>query len=370
MVDPKEKKPESKPPTCCQPNGAQSDAPWVIGSVRTHAGDIPVVDTTLRFSEEVRSLVARCGVRRTSYRVEPGLYAVGRPSGESPVFVSANYRMSFDLLRSQIAGIDSWILVLDTKGINVWCAAGKGTFGTDEIVNRTKSVRLTEVVTHRRLVLPQLGASGVGAHEVKKHSGFHVVYGPVRAQDLPAFMDAGMRATPQMRRVRFSFRDRVVLIPADLILSAKYLVLAAAIFLLLSGLGAGTYSLNRVTTYGVASAVVLLLAYVAGTILPPVLLPWLPGRPFSLKGAWVGFVLALGVLWWGVGHPEVFPGMLDVVAWLFIIPAVTSFIAMNFTGSSTYTSLSGVRKEMHTAMPIQISIAAVGLGLWITALFV
>jgi len=27
---------------------------------------------------------------------------------------------------------------------------------------------------------------------------------------------------------------------------------------------------------------------------------------------------------------------------------------MNFTGSSTYTSLSGVKKEMKTALPLQI----------------
>ena len=68
------------------------------------------------------------------FRVEPGLYALGDPSTSSPVLVTANYKMSFDRLRSSLPGRDTWILVLDTKGINVWCAAGKGSIGTDELV--------------------------------------------------------------------------------------------------------------------------------------------------------------------------------------------------------------------------------------------
>jgi len=66
---------------------------------------------------------------RMSYAISPGLYAVGNPTKESDVFVSANYKLSFDVLRRELKGFNAWILVLDTKGINVWCAAGKGTFG-------------------------------------------------------------------------------------------------------------------------------------------------------------------------------------------------------------------------------------------------
>ena len=98
----------------------------------------------------------RWGIGRMLYRVEPGLYAVGRPDPQSPVLVSANYKLSFDRLRRQLGGWDAWILVLDTKGVNVWCAAGKGTFGTDELVGRVESCRLAEVVAHRRLIVPQL----------------------------------------------------------------------------------------------------------------------------------------------------------------------------------------------------------------------
>jgi len=370
MVEPKADKLGSRATCYLQPEKRQLDAPWITGTVQTPAGEIPAVDTILHFSDKFRSFLASCAIGRSKYRVKSGLYAVGHPTDDSPVFVSANYKMSFDRLRSNLAGIDSWILVLDTKGVNVWCAAGKGTFGTEEIVNRIRRVNLEEVVSHRRLILPQLGAPGVSAHQVKKLSGFGIIYGSIGAQDLPAFMNNNMKATPEMRGVSFSFRDRIVLIPAELVLSAKYAFLVAALFLFLSGFGPGIYSFNRVVTYGIPSAGVILLAYISGTILPPVLLPWLPGRAFSLKGAWVGLVVVPGVGWYGLNHSEVFRGTHDILAWLFIIPAVTSFIAMNFTGCSTFTSLSGVRKEMRIAMPIQISIAFIGLVLWVLGLFV
>ncbi len=73
-------------------------------------------------------------------------------------------------------------------GVNVWCAAGEGTFGTDELVRRIEACQLNEVVSQRQLILPQLGAPGIAAHEVRKRSGFKVEYGPVRAADLPEYL--------------------------------------------------------------------------------------------------------------------------------------------------------------------------------------
>jgi len=104
-------------------------------------------------------------------------------------------------------------------------------------------------------------------------------------------------------------------------------------------------------------------------ILPQLLLPYLPGRSFSAKGAWIGVLLAasIGLYLHENGIIASNPGQ---VSWLFIVPAVMSFIAVNFTGNSTYTSLSGVIKEMKIALPIQIVSAVIGVGLWITGLFV
>ena len=164
---------------------------------------------------------ARFGVGRMDYAVDPGLYALGNPDGDSPVFVSANYKMSFDELRSSLPGRNGWILVLDTDGINVWCAAGKGTFGTDELVRRIEATGLKKLVRHRKLILPQLAGPGVSAHQVKTRSGFTVQYGPIRAQDLPAYLDSGLKATPEMRRKTFTLKERAVLIPVELVEALK-----------------------------------------------------------------------------------------------------------------------------------------------------
>lgn len=340
------------------------DAPWTDGVVTTPLGDVPRVRTELIASDRIGTLKARCSIGRMDYRVMPGVYAVGNPTSDSPVFVSANYKFSFDSLRRVLGGRDAWLLVLDTHGINVWCAAGKGLFGTDELVRRVMVTGLRRLVSHRRLVLPQLSATGVSGHAVRERCGFSVTWGPVRADDLPAFLDARMKATPEMRRVRFGLRERAVLIPVEVVGGAKYFLPAAAAFLVLGGLSAAGYSLAGVRATGVPSGALVAGAFLGGTVLGPVLLPYLPGRAFALKGALLGVALALLVVALAALPP------LHVAAWLLIVPAITSFVVMTFTGSSTYTSLSGVLREMRFAVPAQIGGAVLGSLLWLAGLFV
>ena len=324
----------------------------------------------MNYRDRIGTIKARWGVGRMSYRVAPGLYGVGDPGPDSPVLVSANYKLSFDRLRSVLSGRDAWILVLDTKGINVWCAAGKGTFGTDEIVRRVQMSGLERIVSHRKLVVPQLGATGVSAHVVRNRCGFRVVYGPVRAADLPAFLDAGMKAQPEMRRVRFNFVDRLVLIPVELVMGGKYALLAAAALVLLSGLTLHGYSFANVRTTGLMSAALIFVSSFGGAILGPALLPWLPGRAFSIKGAVLGFAMlgALIVSGWTALSPSA--PLLRLAPWALMTPAIVSFTVMNFTGASTFTSLSGVQREMRFALPAQITGSIIGLGLWVIGLLV
>ncbi|NQU24788.1 MAG: acetyl-CoA synthase subunit gamma [Candidatus Nealsonbacteria bacterium] len=343
--------------------------PQIFGTITTPAGEVPRVDTTLQTADRLGAWMARWAMGRMRYAVEPGLYAAGQPTADSPVLVSANYKMSFDQLRCRLAGLDAWILVLDTRGINVWCAAGKGTFGTDEIVHRIAATGLAEVVSHRRVIVPQLGAPGIAAHDVKHRSGFRVIYGPVRAEDLPAFLAAKMKATPEMRRVRFPIRDRVVLVPVELMMTAKYFLVLAACVLFLAGVGPGEYW-TRVLGIGIRSAALVLAVSVGTLALVPTLLPWLPGRAFALKGLWIGLAFAAAVLLLGWSHGDLLGNRLSLAAWCLLLPATASFLGMNFTGASTYTSLSGVRKEMALAVPLQALAVVAGMTLWLIAPFV
>ena len=343
---------------------------FVSGFVDTPAGRLPQVTSTLVRQDRWGSIKARWGVGRMEYKVDPGLYALGSPDSNSLVFVSANYKMSFDRLRSALAGRSAWILVLDTKGINVWCAAGKGTFGTEELVRRIESSGLKKIVNHRKLILPQLGAPGVAAHKVKQISGFSVQYGPIRAEDLPAYLDAGFKATAQMRTKTFSLKERTVLIPIELVEAMKAFLIIAAVFFIISGIGGPLGFWANAMNFGLFAVVALLCAVIGGAVLNPLLLPYLPGRAFSVKGFSIGIVIALTLLYLRDINLSLWPGKVEAMAWLLIIPAMAGYLAMNFTGCSTYTSLSGVKREMRWALPLEIVCGAVGIVMWISAILI
>ena len=333
-------------------------------------GSVPRVLSTLVRADRWGSIKARWDVGRMHYTIEPGLYALGNPDEKAPVLVTANYKMSFDILREALPGRNVWIMVLDTNGINVWCAAGKGTFGTDELVRQIESCGLKNIVTHRELILPQLSGPGVAAFKVKKLSGFKAVYGPVEATDLPAFLDAGLKATQEMRCKTFTIKERAALVPVELVSVLKGVLVIFPVFFFLSGFGGQNgYWINALDS-GLFAVFALMAAVGAGAVLTPILLPWLPGRAFSLKGLVAGLITAVILIAFRAGSLSSLTGRVEILAWLLLIPAITAYLAMNFTGASTYTSLSGVKKEMKWAVPLEIAAGAAGLLLWLGSQFV
>jgi len=326
---------------------------------------VPRVSTALTLADRYGHWRMRWGLGRRHYRVAPALYAVGEPRADAPVLVTANYKMSFDLLRRALDGLSAWVLVLDTKGINVWCAAGKGTFGTAELVRRLAQCRLDAVVSHRTLILPQLGAPGVAAHAVRQQSGFAVKYGPVRAGDLPAYLAAGGEATPAMRRVTFTTRERLVLTPVEITSLLKPIGVGVVLLPLLGGLGPHVFTLDAAATRGGAAILAGLGGVLTGAVLVPLLLPWLPGRMFAGKGAATGaLVAAAATLLWADRL-----GPLNSAALLLALPAVAAWCAMNFTGSTTFTSPSGVEREMRRTIPWQAAALLFGGVCWLAAAF-
>ena len=335
---------------------------FITGTVPAAGMTIDQVSTRLGFRDYLGTLMVRWGINRGRYRVAPGIYASGCPDEASDVFVTANYKLSFDTLRKNLSGLNAWILVLDTRGINVWCAAGKGTFGTKELVERMEKVRLSGIVKHKRIILPQLGATGVAAHKVREETGFNVHYGPIRASDIKEFVSEGYRANPAMRKVTFRFKDRVKLIPNDFMYGKYYLLGAMALLFLISGLSGNGISLKDFQTKGAPAILNVFFAYTSGIVLTPMFLPYIPGRFFSLKGLFAGAVVFLILLSLGRTGSNAF----EIVSWFLIISAISSFQAMNFTGSSTYTSLSGVKKETKISLPLQMGSAVTGIILAVT----
>jgi hypothetical protein len=174
-----------------------------------------------------------------------------------------------------------------------------------------------------------------------------VEYGPVHARDLPEYLK-NRTATPDMRRVRFPFADRIVLAPVELVHAALPTIIAAVLLSLIAGPVA---SLAAVT------------AVLAGTVLFPALLPFLPTKDFSTKGLILGVLIALPFAAYGATRFSL-PLWVNVVTGvipLLVIPPVVAYLALNFTGCTPYTSRSGVKAEIFRYIRVMAAMAGCGI---------
>jgi len=324
--------------------------PFVTGTVMTPSGAAQRVKTTWSRQDRWGMIRSRISAFRMAYTVEPGIYAVGTPTKDSEVFVTANYKLTFDILRRSLTQIDAWVLVLDTKSINVWCAAGKGTFGTDELVYRIGAVKLDSVVEHRRIILPQLGAVGVSVSEVQKRTGFRVHFGPVDARDIPAYLAMGRKKTKEMSTMRFNILDRLVLTPMEINPAMKKYPWFALAVLVLFGLQPSGILFSSIWHTCVTFLLLGLLAVLAGAFVTPVLLPFVPFRSFAVKGWIVGMAAVAGAVL--IFDPVPLHNILLLASVYVFFPALSSYIALQFTGSTTFTGMSGVKKELKIGIPL------------------
>jgi len=298
--------------------------------------------------------------------VAPGLYSMGDAVPASPVLVTANYKLSFDVLRKELDKENVWILVLDTRGVNVWCAAGKKTFSTHEVIRRVKMTRLQEIVSHKRLILPQLSATGVSGKQVKKACGFRVTWGPIQARDIRSFLKAGLKADKAMRRVTFTFLERLILVPVELSFLRKYLLWILLAGFILSGICSSLFSFGLAWSRGLIVVAACAAGIFTGAVAAPVLLPWIPGKAFAIKGVITGLIMGAGMVL--VLGKSINP--MEAASLILFIISISSYLAMNFTGSTPYTSPSGVEKEMRIAIPFQAVAITLAIAGWIGSMFI
>ena len=339
---------------------------YVDRFIETDTGLIPIIKSKLEKDDLMSTFFVRCGINRHRYTVIPGLYGIGKPDNKSEVFVTANFKLTFDQLRKKLGNINAWILVLDTKGVNVWCAAGKGTFSTIELVKKIKECSLEKIVVHKRIIIPQLGATGVGARDVKKQSGFRVIYGPVRANDIPLFLKNGKKADKEMRQTTFNIYERFILTPIELQITLKPALITAVILIIIAGIGPGVFSLAQIWERSIISIIALATGIISGAVITPILLPFIPPKKFALKGIITGTILSIPFLFFAISFINSISGLLAL--FLFSV-AISSFLAMNFTGTTPFTSPSGVEKEMKQYIPVQLVAIILSLGLWIYSAF-
>jgi len=308
---------------------------------------------------------ARVGFRRNDYKVTPGLYCLGDPDSQSPVLVTGNYKLTVDSLRIELSNTRAWLLVVDTRGINVWCAAGKGTFSAHEVAYQVQQARLNELVDHRKLILPQLAANGINHREIKRLCGFAATFGPIRAADLEQFLETG-KADEAMRTVSFTIKERLVLIPVEIFQMLKPLLAIAVVLYFLSGISPDGFSLNAAIARGNRLLLATLAALLSGAVLTPLLLPWIPVRSFWAKGALVGGTASLIATIAGPAGTVLLQEQAALFCWMV---CVSSYLAMNFTGSTPFTSFAGVVREMRRGLKVQLLTLIGGVILWLTTPF-
>ena len=325
---------------------------WMTGYKTFKGKEIPVISTKLDTSDILGDIFVRWGINRMSYAIDPGLYCVGNPDETSPVLVTANYKLTVDQFRKELDGVDAWVVILDTKGINVWCAAGKGTFGTEELIKRIEAVDLKGIINHNKIILPQLGAVGVSAHKVKKESGFNVIYGPVRACDIKKFLSNNLVKDREMSRVNFNITDRLAVTPVELVLTWKLALPILAVLAIFDLIINRTISLKTFYDF-----MPFLGAILVGCVAVPALLPWIPSRAFSVKGLIMGTIWTLLI---GILYKLSFIQFLSV--YLMVTP-LAAFLAMNFTGATTFTSQTGTILEVRRSLPLMIGAVLTGLVL-------
>ncbi len=210
-------------------------------------------------------------------KVRSGLYAVGHPDERSPVLVTGNFDLTVRRLVKAIDGrVDAWVLVADSAGINVWCAAGGGYFTAEKVIAAVKSSHLEEVVRHHALVLPQLCANGVDGWRIREETGWGVHWGPARASDIPAYLAGERKKTDEMRWVRFPLVDRLEMVTVTLGLYALLILLPVFFFW-------------RQMFWPVTASLLGLSYFYA------VVHPWLPGRDGLYKSVPLTFIALAGL---------------------------------------------------------------------------
>ncbi|MBW2061220.1 MAG: 4Fe-4S binding protein [Deltaproteobacteria bacterium] len=190
-----------------------------------------------------------------------GLRRVGDPKGDSPVLVTCNFDLTVKRLIKILeqAAVDAWLLVADSKGVNVWCAAGAEEFNTHSVVSSLKTSGVAGLVDHRVLILPPLGAPGICAAEVQAQTGWTMRWGPVRAEDIPRYLTNCCHRDEGMKRVTYKWDTRL-----DTALGSVFP------FYLLGVLGFTLFGRGLLVNYLLTGAVTFLLFYL--------LCPWIPGR--------------------------------------------------------------------------------------------
>jgi len=150
-------------------------------------------------------------LRGFPFPCKTGLIKIGTPDENSPVFITGNYCLTVERVKRALEKntIDCYLLIANSRGINVWCSAAGGHFTNHDVISVLKTSGIEKLTNHRNVILPQLAAAGIEAKAIKEKTGWDMIWGPVYAEDIPDFIKNNFKKTPEMRNVKFPLIHRI-----------------------------------------------------------------------------------------------------------------------------------------------------------------
>ncbi len=301
--------------------------------------------------------------------IEPGIYQSGHPDEKSPVIATANYLYTFIRVMRALKGIDSWVLCVDSDGINVWCAARGNNFGNKQLIEAVEASGIENVTTRKTLILPQLSAGGVAAPLISSESPsfpFNLLFGPVWAKYLPQFLkDRPAKKPDKWKLAKFtsSHRLRAFITHTTFLLRKIFFLPSIVLLLLLVGLSFihPPFWISKFWRIGE-----IWLWIIVTNALITVLFPLSEfTRKFIIKGIFFGIlnVFLLGGLTW-VLHSNFFLILWNVIFYFW----VAFFSTMSLSGYSMATSPGEIQKEYPTFRKIHILLLIIGVALTISGI--
>jgi len=218
-------------------------------------------------------------LRMLPHATRPGLYPIGEPGPGAPVLCTGNFTLTVRRMKEALAGHDAWLLVANSRGINVWCAAGGGHLTHHDVIAALRASRVAERVDHRTIVLPQLAATGVERAPIQNATGWKPVWGPARLEDLPGFLERGLKVHKRERAMTFPGWERLEM---AMMWAVPMAVIAALVLWLAAGAVAAAAAVAAIATTVVGLFGALPWVRVTGR------LRWLTHAAFTAGGLAVG----------------------------------------------------------------------------------
>ncbi|PWI48687.1 hypothetical protein CEE45_05610 [Candidatus Heimdallarchaeota archaeon B3_Heim] len=303
--------------------------------------ELPSVKAILGSYSQLKTAYCIVNGILTRKSVPPGLYRIGNPRRNSPVLVTANYYWTVDsvfkLLHKET--IDCFLLIVDSNGINVWCAAGGGHFTHTQILDAIRLFDVKEMIDHSTIILPQLSATGVDRKELSK-AGWKPVFGPVDIKNVNTFLESfTKKSKTAMVEFNLAFRTLMGIQHAFFISCVLFLPL----LLILGILAAIEIPL---TSFWFS---VVFQLFILGWIIN-MLFIW--GYPifnftssFFKKGLSVAIINSIVVLFYLITQIKII-SLYSLIFWVALVTVVSLFIILDLAGNTPFTNHLDVESDL------------------------